>query len=87
MADNAEFKFQFIIPEFELEDSFSTSDPIGDYRDAYQSELEGECYFIRVTIGDGSGNAALDAVPKRIATQAVVYDHEIFDRAHAGDCT
>ncbi|WP_436346879.1 hypothetical protein [Natronorubrum sp. FCH18a] len=86
MTSAAEFEFQFAVPADELTATFSSDDPIGSYEDASQSELEGECYFVQVEIGDGSGNATPETVPERIGARAVVYDHEVFDRSHAGDC-
>lgn len=89
MASTAAFEFRFAVPEYGLEASFSSSDPIGDYSEAYRNDLEGECYFVRVAIGDERDvtTPKLDATPGQVFPWAVVYDHDIFDRPHAGDCT
>ncbi|ELY94205.1 hypothetical protein C483_03535 [Natrialba hulunbeirensis JCM 10989] len=89
MEDPAEYEFEFRIPQHGLEATFSSSDSIGEYENAHQSELDGECYFVRVTIGDEAqpDTARVDATPERILVGAEVYHHDIFDRSHAGDCT
>lgn len=88
MASPAEFEFTFAVPEVGLETTFSSADSIGSHKHARQSALEDECYFLRVAVG-GEGDpltARAHAVPAEIVALAIVYDHEIFDREHAGDC-
>ncbi|ADD04287.2 uncharacterized protein Nmag_0702 [Natrialba magadii ATCC 43099] len=89
MAIPAEYEFEFRIPQHGLEATFSSTDSIGEYDNAHQSELDGECYFVQVTIGDEAqpDTARVDATPERILVGAEVYHHDIFDRSHAGDCT
>ncbi len=89
MENAAEYSFHFEVPEHGLETSFSSSDSIGAYENANQSDLEDECYFVRVTVGDeeDTHTARVDANPNRVVAWAEVYDHDVFERAHAGDCT
>lgn len=89
MADPAEYEFQFSVPDHDLSASFSSADPIGAHDNAHHSELEGECYFVRAAVGDEDDplTARLDAVPAQLVAWAIVYDHDVFDREHAGDCT
>ena len=89
MASAAEFEFRFTVPEHGLETSFTSDDPIGNHENASQSELDGKCYFVRVAVGDERDVVTpnLDATPEQLFTWAVVYDHDVFDRPHAGDCS
>lgn len=88
MATPAEFDFTFGVPAFGLETSFSSDDPIGSHENARQPALENECFFLRVAVGGEHDplTAKVDAVPSEIVAWAIVYDHEIFDREHAGEC-
>ena len=87
MGATDEYELEFAVPEHELRTSFTSSDPIGKYQSASDHDIEGECYFVRVEVGDGSGNATPETVPERIGTWAVVYDHDVFEREHAGNCS
>lgn len=87
MGAAAEYELRFSVPEEGLEASFDSTDPVGSHANVRQSELEGECYFVRAEVGDGSGNATPETQPERIDARGIVYDHDVFGREHAGDCS
>lgn len=91
METPAEFEIEFSVPGYDLEAEFSSSDPVGggDNGGTPSEKLEDDCYFVRVAVGPERDTITPDpdATPEGIVAWSIVYDHDIFDREHAGDCT